>query len=1283
MTHNLHILLGNCAEQNISNIKKYAIKYGAEYIDERGQKAGDYLQLMLFDDNGQFYIAEKKVVEDNVFIAGIDDDFNVELRPVEGPIVGEDAAKKLIYFFDKIFSDTVVMHNSGDCNMHVSIHVPLYSDVAWANAEVIIDAINATDHKQNFTVDLLLLASDLAFLTIDDQEVLATKKVELSTIAQNTLKQIVDVKTSGKYEVLSSLILVQNHNEEGISLGLNHESYVNLVGEYALCVTLDYNSIFTMTFLSDTRIEHPVLGLGLSMLSFDRFYFVQYLLRKAYNYILDREAVTLEEVDINKVSKKAQDILLGKIDIFTRLYNDKVVPMINEKKMSHESIMAQIDEDIKAILKDFEEACTGFLVEDDLNLPEKRATLAQLLGEDDPLLQGVQYNAEQLILDECRNDVMSTFVDENNALARMPEDAYDSTGVRPIRDYAVLSTAPGEPTETVEVLIRRIKEIRHEIKTYTDYIRREEKVVDQLQQNLVVEQVSHHRLTKDGFVFEGQTYRLNPANIERPLEETYVPVAGSLPTSVDLRSDFTPIRDQQNLGSCTAFAVVAAYEYLVKRDQNKLVDLSELFAYQSARRRMLEEQRAKDEGTSIYDMVKGMGEDGICLEELHPYVTENLPEPSQEAIDDAQSRKITKALNVECKLHDLKSALSQGYPVVISLRLFESFSQTTGFVPRPTDEERQLEEHGHHAMIICGYSDQERVFIVRNSWGKRFGDKGYCYIPYSYITDPELMQQACIITEINEAEIKVVGNNHRVSVSFNTADAQVQVAIKRTLLDEARLIIVDLQAQLDVARKDYFRLVENIGMPVKRNELTEGTEERLKWEIDRLYERKTTLENERLEQLEAYDADGRSILIYSVIAVVAIVAIYTTLTFTIDGFKFSYWLTALIALGSMSLSVAPILYRRTRQFVPEDHIEKHDRNVLTVWLVSGVIGVTALLISIFFVYVDPNNLFDSASGAAVVDTISNHYNGSVGNGDLVKDVEDIMHDNRITWYDYNILPNFILSLLMFLPFAGLFLCRQGIRKALDEKYKEEIRRVASHISKRETSRNVVKLRNHIAGKILDSLTSLISRLRNKYYSMRSYVDNLRDWRVDNDEQLDMQPVNRQPFMSLIDNDCLDEYFNKHADRLTDGVRLCKLLDTNNDISEAQIIAFKNNIKKSIKEKLNASVADFSIYDYVVGNSKYEYVNANYVNIQELISTMDRNSKIFVRTSMRMSDAESDAVRCKMLFREAPGNDGSRNWDQSVETFFNRRPAMYDIASQHKIFIIRLEGLKPDELTMLR
>ena len=54
-------------------------------------------------------------------------------------------------------------------------------------------------------------------------------------------------------------------------------------------------------------------------------------------------------------------------------------------------------------------------------------------------------------------------------------------------------------------------------------------------------------------------------------------------------------------------------------------------------------------------------------------------------------------------------------------------------------------------MVICGYSDEQGYFIVRNSWGKDFGDKGYCYIPYAYVRDSELTTYACAITGIDFA----------------------------------------------------------------------------------------------------------------------------------------------------------------------------------------------------------------------------------------------------------------------------------------------------------------------------------------------------------------------------------------------------------------------------------------------------------------------------------------------------------------------------------------------------
>jgi C1A family cysteine protease len=43
------------------------------------------------------------------------------------------------------------------------------------------------------------------------------------------------------------------------------------------------------------------------------------------------------------------------------------------------------------------------------------------------------------------------------------------------------------------------------------------------------------------------------------------------------------------------------------------------------------------------------------------------------------------------------------------------------------------ENLGGHAMLIVGYDDTTGTFIVCNSWGVSWADKGFCYIPYAYI----------------------------------------------------------------------------------------------------------------------------------------------------------------------------------------------------------------------------------------------------------------------------------------------------------------------------------------------------------------------------------------------------------------------------------------------------------------------------------------------------------------------------------------------------------------------
>ncbi|MEG1808824.1 MAG: C1 family peptidase, partial [Oscillospiraceae bacterium] len=73
--------------------------------------------------------------------------------------------------------------------------------------------------------------------------------------------------------------------------------------------------------------------------------------------------------------------------------------------------------------------------------------------------------------------------------------------------------------------------------------------------------------------------------------------------------------------------------------------------------------------------------------------------------------------------------------VLTGITVFESFetekTTQTGVIPLPdTLIEREL---GGHALLIVGYDDAKRWFVIRNSWGRKWGDKGYGYMPYEYV----------------------------------------------------------------------------------------------------------------------------------------------------------------------------------------------------------------------------------------------------------------------------------------------------------------------------------------------------------------------------------------------------------------------------------------------------------------------------------------------------------------------------------------------------------------------
>ena len=53
---------------------------------------------------------------------------------------------------------------------------------------------------------------------------------------------------------------------------------------------------------------------------------------------------------------------------------------------------------------------------------------------------------------------------------------------------------------------------------------------------------------------------------------------------------------------------------------------------------------------------------------------------------------------------------------------------------------------GGHAVAAVGYDDPRQRFIVRNSWGRSWGEGGYCTMPYAYLLDSGLSDDFWTIT---------------------------------------------------------------------------------------------------------------------------------------------------------------------------------------------------------------------------------------------------------------------------------------------------------------------------------------------------------------------------------------------------------------------------------------------------------------------------------------------------------------------------------------------------------
>lgn len=224
----------------------------------------------------------------------------------------------------------------------------------------------------------------------------------------------------------------------------------------------------------------------------------------------------------------------------------------------------------------------------------------------------------------------------------------------------------------------------------------------------------------------------------RDFEFTGLCALTALPPSVDLRPQDSPIYNQGQLGSCTGNAIGGMFQFVNRKDAGKDFNPSRLFIYYGERK--IEGTVNRDSGAYIRDGMKVINKKGVCTEVTWPYdISKFKIKPTTAAFNEALNHQAIVYQRINNTLSSMKQCLADGYPFVFGFTVYESFETAevakTGNMPMPAKSERAL---GGHAIMAVGYDDERQVFIIRNSWGTGWGDKGYFYMPYAYIQNDNL-----------------------------------------------------------------------------------------------------------------------------------------------------------------------------------------------------------------------------------------------------------------------------------------------------------------------------------------------------------------------------------------------------------------------------------------------------------------------------------------------------------------------------------------------------------------
>jgi len=196
---------------------------------------------------------------------------------------------------------------------------------------------------------------------------------------------------------------------------------------------------------------------------------------------------------------------------------------------------------------------------------------------------------------------------------------------------------------------------------------------------------------------------------------------GDLPAKFDWRDKgLTPIRDQGSCGSCWSFSAAATLSDVLKLHGVGSLDLSEQYWVDCTK------GSYGCSGGWYHDVFRDVKSDGVVKEESWPYKARDQKCPS--GIPHFMKIKdYSELASGVPDIETIKRAIYTYGPISVAVSVAGRFSSYSGGIYNESSSGSV-----NHAVNLVGWDDtvQPAHWIMRNSWGSRWGEDGYMRIAY-------------------------------------------------------------------------------------------------------------------------------------------------------------------------------------------------------------------------------------------------------------------------------------------------------------------------------------------------------------------------------------------------------------------------------------------------------------------------------------------------------------------------------------------------------------------------